>query len=94
MTLEAEGFDCDPHTLTSPEFRNKSIHLHVKPYDFNVELVRGKDKINLFLCCDDMYSFSFPKKHWISHSILSFPVKQHSLISLQALESTDGLRQI
>lgn len=86
-TLGAEGFDCGPHILTSPESRNKSTELHVDPSDFNVELVRGKDKVNLFLCCDDIYMFSFPERHWIPLPILSFPVKQHSLISLQALES-------
>lgn len=44
--------------------------------------------MNLFLCCDDTYRFSFPKRHWIPCPILSYPVKQHSLISLQALGST------
>lgn len=85
MTLGAEGFDCHPHILTSPKSRNRSIQLHVKPS--NIELVRSKDEMNLFLCCDDIYRFSFPKRRWIPHSILSFPVKQHSLIALQALGS-------
>lgn len=85
--LGAEGFDCGPHILTFPQSRNKSTELHVNPSDFNVELVRGKDKMNLFLCRDDTYKFSFPERHWIPWPILSFPVKQHSLISLQALGS-------
>lgn len=87
MTLGAERFDCGPHILTSPESKNKSIELHVKTSDFNVELVRSKDKINLFLCCDNIHRLYFPKRHWIPWSILSFPVKQHSFISLQALGS-------
>lgn len=43
--------------------------------------------MNLFLCRDDTYKFSFPERHWIPWPILSFPVKEHSLISLQALGS-------
>lgn len=73
MTLGAERFDCGPHILTSPESRNKSTELHVKPSDFNVELVRGKDKMDLFLCCHDTYRFSFPWKTLDSWDNTEFP---------------------